>query len=195
LFGSSPILSPEEFTLIVKGGDIGYADQAEIAEKALCGIHSFVVVTRGSEVLVHRRGNYAEGRRHFVQKQTIGFSSPLAHDDLTLFDIDDHGLVSAGLTALAIDLDFEFSSEFPRFEEIAKLQACAVVPGPAGVASLLGIVRVEAPADFEPTKRRLAINDLSWLNLRPRKSRLTDFDPWSRHILREVQWRVIEDVT
>lgn len=187
LFGSSPTLSPDAFEQIVKRGDIGYADQDEIVERGLCGIHSFVIVTRGEYVLVHRRGNYAEGRKSFVQKRTIGFSSPLAHDDLTLFDIHDHGMVSAGLTALAIDLDFEFSSEFPRFEEVAKLQACAIIPGPRGITDLLGIVRVEAPSEFEPTRKRLAINDLCWVSLRERVERVGEFDPWSRHILKEIQ--------
>jgi hypothetical protein len=190
LFSSLPILSPEDFQQIVRSGDIGYADASDIALEDLCGIYSFVIITRGDEVLVHRKGNYREGRKAFVQKQTIGFTSPLAHDDMTLFDYDDHGLVSAGLTAVAIDLDVEFSSDLPRFEEVAYLHSCPLVPTRAAGKTLLGVVRVEAPTSFEPTRRRLAINDLRWMRISERRGSTADFDPWSRYLLRELPLHV-----
>lgn len=105
-----------------------------------------------------------------------------------MFDVDDHGIVSAGLTALAIDLDFEFGRDLPLFEESAELATCAVVPDRAGVKSLLGLVRVEAPEEFQPTDRRLSISDLHWIDIAKRSSyRTTEFDPWSRYLLREFQ--------
>jgi hypothetical protein len=186
LFESPPILTPNDFERAIRDGGIGYANTQDLLDRGLCGIYSFVIVTRGTEVLVHRKGNYREGRKSFVQKRTLGFSCPISHDDMTLFDYEDHGLVSAGLTALAIDLDVEFSSDFPRFEEDAYLHYCLIIPGPRGVRSLLGVVRVEAPESFEPTRKRLAINDLAWMSLGDRRTRLTEFDPWSRYLLREL---------
>jgi hypothetical protein len=186
LFSSLPILTPDDFQNVVRSGEIGYADAPQITSDSLCGIYSFVIITRGAEVLVHRKGTYREGRKAFVQKRTLGFSSPLAHDDMTLFDFDDHGLVSAGLTAVAIDLDVEFSSDLPKFEEVAFLHSCPVVPTKAGGKSLLGVVRVEAPPTFEPTGKRLAINDLCWMRLSERRGVSAEFDPWSRYLLKEL---------
>ncbi len=187
LFHRYPVLTAEGFEDEVRRGNIGYADQVEVHDRSLCGIYAYVIVSRGEEVLVHRRGNYREGRRSFVQKLSLGFSCPISHDDMTLFDFDDHGLVSAGITALAIDLDVEFSSELPKFEEAAHLQLCPIVPGPGQATNLIGIVRVEAPTTFEPTRKRLAINDLGWMYMGDRRARVREFDPWSRYLIRELR--------
>jgi hypothetical protein len=185
LFATYPILSANEFENVIRLGGVGYTDAEYVGKDRLCAIYSFVVVTRGRELLVHRRGNYVEGRRSFTHKKTIGFSTPVVHDDMTLFDYEDHGLVSAGLTALAIDLDIEFSGYLPKIEDAARLQACPIVPGAPGGLNMLGLVRVEVPAHFEPGGRRLAIRDLEWLPADMRRQRLNEFDPWSRYVLKE----------
>jgi hypothetical protein len=48
---------------------------------------------------------------------------------------------------------------------------------------LLALVALRCPTWFEPTKRRLALNNLAWLDLRQRINDLDDFDPWSKAIL------------
>ena len=55
-----------------------------------------------------------------------------------------------------------------------------------GVADLLALVRFECPDWFEPTKRRLAINDLQWLDLKTPINYIEDFDPWSQLALAKL---------
>jgi hypothetical protein len=49
-------------------------------------VWSFVLVLRSNFVLTYRQGRYREDRDSFLQKRSVGFFSPVVHDDLTLFD-------------------------------------------------------------------------------------------------------------
>ena len=121
----------------------------------------------------------------------MGFPIPICHDDLTLFDRQDHGIVSAGLTGVANDLDLEFSPEFPTFEVSAQFRALVHVPSNRQNGALVGVVLVEAPEGFEPSSRRLAIGHLEWSSLNEATARRADFDPWSRTLLKHP--RLLED--
>jgi hypothetical protein len=115
----------------------------------------------------------------------LGFPIPICHDDLTLFDVDDHGIVAAGLTAVANDLDLEFSAEFPSFEVSAEFQCLIPVLLETDTPALIGVVSVESPPDFEPIGRRLAVGNLEWRSVKGRWAR-SGFDPWSKAILDEL---------
>jgi len=115
----------------------------------------------------------------------LGFPIPLCHDDMTLFDMEDHGLANAGLTAVAIDLDLEFSAELPWLEQSAYISGLIPIPDRSGQIDLVGVVNLEAPGNFEPTGRRLAIGDLEWVEPEKRNHKSRAFDPWSRFIWRE----------
>ena len=48
---------------------------------------------------------------------------------------------------------------------------------------VLAVIDYKCPAWFEPMRRRLAINDLVWLDLTKPVNNIDDFDPWSRSVL------------
>jgi HB1, ASXL, restriction endonuclease HTH domain len=144
-------------------------------------VWSFVVIARKTKVLTYRIGRYRDGRDSFLQKRSVGFFRPVRDTDRTLFDLKDHGIVSSGVRAASLDLDLP--QDVMGDEEYRKrsdLSCFLFHKSRAGVADLLALIRFECPDWFEPTKRRLAINDLQWLDLKTPINYIEDFDPWSQ---------------
>jgi hypothetical protein len=77
-------------------------------------VWSFVLVLRSNLVLTYRQGRYREDRDNFLQKRSVGFFSPVVHDDLTLFDQADHGIVASGIRALTLDLNLTPDPQLAR---------------------------------------------------------------------------------
>ncbi|HZF96085.1 MAG TPA: winged helix-turn-helix domain-containing protein [Allosphingosinicella sp.] len=144
---------------------------------------AFVVVMRGCLTLSYRVGRYREHRDTFQEKRTIGFTAPVTKQDRSLFDRGDHGATSAGLAALAIDLDMHVGSLARPLEDAATLLFYVLPEDGSPPDSVLAVVRYVAPDDFEPMTKRLAINDLAWLDLRQGFNNFDDFDPWTKHII------------
>lgn len=143
-------------------------------------VWAFVVVLRSSLVLTYRHGRYREDRDAFLQKRSVGFFCPIVHDDLTLFDQADHGIVASGVRALSLDLSFDPDA---RLSEAAELRGF-VCTGETENSNLLGVITLQAPEWLEPLTRRLAINDLAWHDLHLQFNHYEDFDPWSQLILK-----------
>ncbi|MBP1299810.1 hypothetical protein [Bradyrhizobium elkanii] len=145
-------------------------------------VWSFVLVLRSNHILTYRHGRYREDRDNFLQKRSIGFFCPVVHDDLTLFDQADHGIVASGVRALTVDLNL---APDPHLSREAQLKGfiCAKEDNPP---NLLGIITFQAPEWLEPFTRRLAINDLAWHDLQVQVNHYEDFDPWSRLILENI---------
>jgi hypothetical protein len=146
-------------------------------------IWAFTLVLRENLILTYRRGRYREDRDNFQQKRSIGFFSPVVHDDLTLFDQADHGIVSSGLRSLSFDLNLPNQPELARS---AKLR-CFICASNDDPPNILGLISFESPEWFEPLTRRLAINDLSWHDLNQTVNHFEDFDPWSRLVLEHAR--------
>jgi hypothetical protein len=190
LVTKSSEISPDAFSDIVSNGLICYRDLKDI-DDSVVPIYAYVVIRRGNSTLIHARSAYSERRSTFVGRLMLGFPVPLCHDDMTLFEIESHGIVSAGLTAAAIDLDLEFSAEFPYFEEDARLDALIPVTGSKGEMALAGIVLVQAPVNFEPAGRRLSVSELRWLTQTKSELNIRELDPWSRILLRQGRYTAI----
>ncbi|MCA1939776.1 MAG: winged helix-turn-helix domain-containing protein [Caenispirillum bisanense] len=145
---------------------------------------SFVAVTRGSEVLSYRMGRYRSERDGFMSRRCIGFSTLVSRNDVNLFNISDFGIIDAGVKAASIDLDLP---EMDRVGAADSLKTSLLyfiwVPEEERAGDLLAIVDLKCPEWFEPVKRRLALNDLCWLDLDSSINNIDDFDPWSRQVL------------
>ena len=151
-------------------------------------VWSFVMVTRDESVLTYRHGRYREGRDAFLRRRSVGFFTPVIDEDCNLFDKEDQGIVSSGMKAVTIDLDLPFEAVFG--EELAglvKLDHFFLYKEDGQPKDLLAVIRFECPGWFDPVKRRLAINDLSWMSLRTQINHLEDFDPWSQFVLQRAQ--------
>ncbi|WP_315768042.1 winged helix-turn-helix domain-containing protein [Bradyrhizobium sp. SZCCHNR2012] len=176
------IVGREDFFKLLHEQQFHYADSSRNRATNDVLVWSFITVFRSNLILTYRHGRYREDRDSFLQKRSVGFFCPVVHDDLTLFDQDDHGIVASGIRALALDLNLTPDAEL---ESRAELK-CFVCTDEHDLPNLLGIIALQAPDWFEPLTRRLAINDLSWHDIRVQLNHYEDFDPWSRLILQNI---------
>ncbi len=151
-------------------------------------VWSFVMVTRDECVLTYRHGRYREGRDAFLKRRSVGFFTPVVDQDWSLFDKDDHGIVSSGVNAVTVDLDIPTNSKIEHnIDRSATLDHFFLYGENGNPTDLLAVIHFECPDWFDPVKRRLAINDLSWMSLKTQVNHIEDFDPWSQSLLQRAQ--------
>lgn len=150
-------------------------------DEGLVFIRSFVCVFRSHEVLSYRAGRYREDRDSFLLRRSIGFSTFVHLDDRTLFNFRDFGIIESGIRAAQIDLDIP--SPVPAEPLKGKLGYFIWPSEVDGPSELLAVIDFECPDWFEPTRRRLALNDLAWLDASKPVNDIDDFDPWSKLVL------------
>ena len=166
---------------LMRNGQYRYAPSTKEIDRDDTLVWSFVVVVRDGHALTYRHGHYRERRDAFEKRRGLGFFSPVTEQDRTLFDMEDHGVVANGLRTVSMDLGFS-KLELRSTESLARLKSFFLVED-GGKSALLSVIRFTAPNWFEPYARRLAINDLQWLDLNVPINHLEDFDPWSRAVL------------
>ncbi|WP_083860014.1 winged helix-turn-helix domain-containing protein [Bradyrhizobium diazoefficiens] len=181
---NSTIVEPSDVLKLLRTRRYHYASSSHEREVNDVLVWSFVLVLRDDLVLTYRHGRYREDRDNFLQKRSLGFFCPVVHDDLTLFDQADHGIVSSGMRALSVDLHLDADRDLSGGAEL-KGFVCSQETNP-NTPNLLGVVAFHAPEWLEPITRRLAINDLAWHNLHSPVNHYEDFDPWSRLILENI---------
>ncbi|KTR06899.1 hypothetical protein NS365_05550 [Aureimonas ureilytica] len=145
-------------------------------------VWTFSVVRRGTEVLSYRTGRYRTDQDTFMNKRTIGFPGVVSFYDCTLFSNGDFGTRENSLNALMSDLDIsavamhggEIPDPVPR--------GSVVVHEDDRRDVLLVLMDWTCPAWFEPTTRRLSLNDPRWLDLRTHND-IDDFEPWTKATL------------
>lgn len=171
---------------LIEHGSFHYATSAPQRGLDEVVVWAFMLVIRSGYVLTYRQGHYREHRDTFMHRRTIGFYTPVADDDLSLFERTDHGIVSSGVKALAADLDLHEKELWPVLNERSKLETF-LYPQAHPSSDLLAVVAFSCPDWLDPTSKRLAINDLEWLDLRSPPNHCEDFDPWSQVILSEAR--------
>lgn len=150
---------------------------------------SFVCVQRDSRLLSYRLGRYRDDRDAFASKRSIGFAAFVHDDDCTLFNFRTFGIVDAGVVATKIDLDVpEIPASSAQEPVRSQLSHFVWISQPSGTNDLLAVIRFECPSWFEPAKRRLALNDLKWIDC-THVNNVDDFDPWSKIVIMLQQGR------
>lgn len=150
-------------------------------------IWSFSIVIRDRKILSYRQGMFREDRDTFYQKRTIGFYSPVIHDDLSLFDQMDNGILHSGVKTLVYDLDLYQTELTNMVARSSELKLFVRPKGESRSNDLLAIVEFSCPDWLDPTSSRLAINDMEWMDLKNIPNHESDFDPWSWAILNKVR--------
>lgn len=156
---------------------VHYLSSKKEAHEALI-VWTFSVVRRGSEVLSYRTGKYRNDRDAFMNKRTIGFPGVLSYYDFTLFSDGDYGARENSLNSIKWDLDIS---------AVAMHGGSLPDPKPLGSVRvhqddkrdvLLIVMGWDCPTWFEPTTRRLSLNDPRWLDLKTHND-VDDFEPWT----------------
>lgn len=155
------------------------------ADRTLKQLATFVVVKKGTSLLAHRKGKYQVTDFHSCGQLALGFLAPLRPEDADMFDRTPFGLINRGIMALTENVGLE-----------AYLAAEALHKGTMRVSGLINadveeesrrycaaIVVYLCPDKFEPTKNKLGINDLHWMNIAQRPIQAGGFDIWSKFIL------------
>lgn len=175
-------IDPAAILKLLQSEDCRYEDPRHRSKDSVL-FRAFVCVQRDAQVLSYRLGRYREERDAFIHKRCIGFSS-LVHDfEHTLFNTDDFGIVDAGIHATKVDLDIpDISDEREDIIHRGRLSHF-IWTSTSGSGDLLAVISYECPTWFEPTKRRLALNDLRWIDGLSSVNNTDDFDPWSQRVL------------
>lgn len=178
-------IDPDVILELLHSGDCKYEDP-RYRSKGSVFFRSFVCVQRERQILTYRLGRYREDRDAFMHKRCVGFAT-LVHDfEHTLFTRSDFGIVDSGVRATRVDLDIPIIPGDEQNDRLrAKLSHFIWVDGKGG-GDLLAVICFECPAWFEPTKRRLALNDVRWLEEPSTVNNVDDFDPWSQLVLTSV---------
>ncbi len=154
-------------------------------------IWSFVLVKRENLVLSYRLGRYRDDRDSFMTHRSIGFKTLVVEHERTLFNLTDMGIVDAGVKATTIDLDIPVIQSKNADTKPAKICHFLVSQTTNETKDILAVVEYECPGWFEPMRRRLAINDLDWLDLHQPVNNIDDFDPWSKLVLLTYMHRTL----
>ncbi len=173
-------ISPDKVFDLLKADRFRYEDPKSKHETSVF-VRSFVCVHRKEEILTYRLGRYRDNRDTFLLKRSLGFSTLVDIDTHTLFNQGDFGIVEAGVRATKIDLDIPDAVADGGIEGAVKFFIWSRQA--SEISDLLAVIHIECPAWFEPVKRRLALNDVKWLDFRAPVNSIDDFDPWSKTVL------------
>lgn len=181
---------------LIKRGKYSYVDPGRAKEDDVFAC-SFVAVVREMCVLSYRVGRYREDRDGFFNRRSLGFYTLIGPEDQTFFSAGDAGIALGGIRATKLDLDLvQVESDdigegaYPRIDYFVYHHRDET-PG----AFLISLVRLACPDWYEPLQRRLAINDLQWLNLQSKFNHLEDFEPWSRSLADKLRSLVVRNVS
>lgn len=179
---ANTLIDPRKVFSLLSANGYHYDEPRNRQHQQSVFVWSFVSVHRSWEILSYRLGRYRDNRDMFMSKRSVGFSSLVHRDDRTLFDFDSFGIIESGIRATKIDLDIP---DVPaRDPDEARLIYFAWVSN-SETNDLLAVINFKCPNWFEPVKRRLALNELRWLDCRSRVNNIEDFDPWSKIVLLE----------
>lgn len=176
-------IDPTKVRQLLVNGFYAYVNPRQHKDDVLL-VRPFVCVFKGSQVLTYRVGRYRDDRDNFMMKRSIGFSTLVTSHDQTLFNTKDAGILDAGVRATMIDLDMiSHTDSYNQLIRKATLHQFVLSSEDSGSRDLLAVVSLRCPTWFEPFRRRLALNDLEWMDIRARVNDIDDFDPWSRSVL------------
>lgn len=155
--------------------------------RGYCAVWTFSVVRRGDCVLAYRVGRYRDDRDAFADRRSIGFPGALAADDVSLFSHDRLGVVDCATTVLQYDLDLSLATVDGADDNASarrpKIDGVIAVEGMEGALDVIVILSWACPDWFEPTTRRLSLNEPNWLCSKSRLNDINDFEPWSARVL------------
>jgi HB1, ASXL, restriction endonuclease HTH domain len=150
-------------------------------------VWTFSMVRRHSEVLSYRLGRYRDDRDTFLNKRTIGFPGVVSFFDRTLFSDGDYGAKENSLAVILSDLDISAATIHGLEIDSPKHKFTLPIEQDSKRSVLLLVMDWTCPEWFEPTTRRLSLNDPQWIDLRIMPNNLEDFEPWTLAILNALE--------
>lgn len=168
-----------------KCGAFQYVDARHITDDFYL-VWAFSIIRKNSHVLSYRIGRYRDNSDAFRNKRSIGFADVVSYSDATLF-CDDLGVTERGLSVVLEDLDlsrsvFNSARQATTPHVLFSMSTLDHASHPA----ILFVMEWDCPEWFEPTSRRLSLNEVSWIDATRMPNDLGDFEPWSSVALAEL---------
>ncbi len=147
-------------------------------------VWSFSVVRRSHFALSYRIGRYRDDRDNFANRRTIGFPGLIGISDQSLFSMEDYGATNSALEAVLLDLDISREA-FEKHRDLTYPMLSKVLSVEDGkqVPIILLVMQWQCPDWFEPTTRRLSLNDPIWWDVTVQPNDRDDFENWSLAVL------------
>lgn len=185
--GTQMILFDAVFGRAEAEGAVSAMHPDDMYARGYCAVWTFSVVRRADCVLAYRVGRYRDDRDAFADRRSIGFPGALSADDVSLFSHDRLGVVDCATTVLQYDLDLSLAAFGGAGRRICAsrpaIDGVIAVEGPEGSIDVVVVLSWACPDWFEPTTRRLSLNEPGWLCSRTRLNDMSDFEPWSARVL------------
>ena len=172
------------FQAAEKEDAIAYMHPKEMRERGYCSTWTFAMVVKNDFTLAYRVGRYRDDRDHFAKKRSIGFPGPLTSQDVTLFSREHLGAEDSATDVLMQDLDLSYASFDGPGKRRPEIERIMVIENDEALDVVI-ILKWDCPDWFEPTTRRMSINEPHWLSNSIKHNDLDDFEPWSSAILAE----------
>lgn len=166
-------------------GALSYLHPDEMRGSGYCSAWTFSIVLRKDCVLAYRIGRYRDDRDAFANKRSIGFPGALAMEDASLFSADHLGAQECSVSVLAQDLDLSLSTFDHSSTNRPRIDSVMVVEAERNEIDLVILLHWDCPDWFEPTTRRLSLNEPHWLCTSVLHNDMEDFEPWSTRVLAE----------
>ncbi len=166
-------------------GAVHYVD-ARRAPADFYLIWAFSIVRRNTQLLSYRIGRYRDDRDAFVNRRSIGFTDVVSYEDASLFN-NDLGVTERGLAVLLDDMDLS-RSVFGSSEDVnaPDVLFSMLAVDESSQPALLFVMEWACPEWFEPTARRLSLNEVRWIDATRTPNDLNDFEPWSSAALSAI---------
>jgi hypothetical protein len=161
---------------------VAYMHPNEMPGRGFCAVWTFSIVVKNDCALAYRVGRYRDDRDAYAQRRSIGFPGPLTVNDSSLFARDSIGAEECAISVLSQDLDLSYVS-FEGDDDARPVTNYLTVIGDNETVDVVIVITWPCPDWFEPTTRRLSLNDPHWLSLTVKHNDLDDFEPWSARIL------------
>lgn len=163
-------------------GAMAYMHPKEMGAQGYCATWTFAMVVKDDCTLAYRVGRYRDDRDNYAMQRSIGFPGPLTAEDMTLFSRDRLGAEDSAADVLIQDLDLSYASFHGPEKRLPKIEYVMVVDEAESLDVVI-VLSWQCPEWFEPTTRRMSLNDPHWLCASIRHNDLNDFEPWSSRIL------------
>lgn len=171
-----------------KNGAISYNEKNnETSPEKNVEVWTFTIVKKNNKLFSYRVGRYRDDRDTFLNKISIGLPGAVSLDDYCLFSQNDYGVSDNAYSAIVSDLDLPLHA-------LTKSQA-ADKPEPTRLLFvenksqkhiLLVVMEWACPDWYEPTTKRLSLNNPQWKDVNTYPNNIDDFEPWSVAAIEEI---------
>ena len=177
-------ISMADFATLLEAPDSMVAmHPKEMKARGYCAVWTFTIVRKRDQILAYRIGRYRDDRDTFANRRSIGFPGALAADDVSLFSTDRLGVRDCVVAVLQQDLDLSLATFERSDRQAPSIEYVTALADMEGHLDLVIVVLWESPDWFEPTTRKLSLNEPNWIRTSSLPNDMNDFEPWSARIL------------